>query len=164
MFDLKAMWLCTEDKYQKACHRSITYGLSCMSVLTVSLSPGLQDAVLLFWAVNQGVWVGVKHMALDVVQVKRGQFSPAHHAQQPASLRLILHQELLAEPGMQWVVQVAFKRPCRRSREVRLLLLGVGSFTLLRVGTRSKGLLWLLQGSHSVQGFCWRSGEETISI
>lgn len=75
----------------------------------MSLSPGLQDAVLLLRAVDQGVGVGVQHVALDVIQVKRGELSSTHHAQQPAGFRLILHQELLTEPGVQRVIQVAFQ-------------------------------------------------------
>lgn len=103
-------------------------------VPTVSLSPGLQDAVLLHGAVHQGVWVGVQHVALDVVQVERGHFSSAHHAQQPAGLRLVLHQELLAKPGVQRIVQVTLQGLGRRPSQVLLLRLDVGGFILLRAG------------------------------
>lgn len=45
--------------------------------------------------------MGVQDMALDMVEVKRRQFPPTHHAQQPASLGFVLHQELLTEPRVQ---------------------------------------------------------------
>lgn len=79
------------------------------SVPTMSLSPGLQDAVLLLRTIDQGVRVGVQHMALDVVQVKRGHFSSTHHAEQPPGLCLVLHQKLLPEPGVQRIIQVALQ-------------------------------------------------------
>ncbi|KAG7235437.1 hypothetical protein INR49_002668, partial [Caranx melampygus] len=106
-------------------------------------------------AVDQGVGVGVQYVALDVVQVKRGQFSSTHHAQQPAGLRLVLHQELLAEPGVQRVVQVALQGASRRPGEILLLFLcffflRLRGFDLLRPGRQTEGLLWLLLGRHRV--------------
>lgn len=111
-------------------------------VLTVSPSPGLQDAVFLLGAEHQGVWVGVQHVVLDVIQVERGQLCPTHHAEQAARLRLILHEELLAEPGVQRVVQVALQRQRRRSRMFLLLLSTLERLTVHRAwGQRLLGLL-----------------------
>lgn len=66
----------------------------------MSLGPGLEDAVLLLRAEDQGVGVGVQHVALDVIQVEGRQLSPAHHAEQAAGVHLVFHQELLAKPGV----------------------------------------------------------------
>lgn len=89
--------------------------------LSMCLGPGLQDAVLLLRAVDQRLWVDVKHVALDVVQVERGQRAAAHHANQPAHLCLVLHEELLSEPGVERVVQVALQGLGRGPRELLLL-------------------------------------------
>lgn len=88
------------------------------------LGPSLQDAVLLLRAVDQRLGVDVQHVALDVVQVERGQWAATHHAHQPALLRLVLHEELLSEPGVERVVQVALQGPGRGPGELLLLLEG----------------------------------------
>lgn len=91
--------------------------------------------------------MGVQNMALDVVEVKRRQFSSAHHAEQPARLRFVLHEELLAEPGVQRVVQIALQRLGRRSKDVLLLLLRLDCFLTLGAGVHAGRLERLfLQG------------------
>lgn len=126
--------------------------------LTVSVSPGLQDAVLLLGAVQQGHGVGVQHVALDVIQVERGKLRPTHHAEQAAGLRLVLHQELLTKPGVQGVVQVPLQGLRRRAGSLlRLLLWLLEVPPLHRVRRQRGGFFMPFWGGRSVCRVCWWS-------
>lgn len=91
--------------------------------------------------------MGVQNMALDVVEVQRGQLSSTHHAEQPACLCFVLHEELLAEPGVQRVVQIALQGLGRRPEGVLFLLFRLDRFLTLGAGGHAGRLeLLFLQG------------------
>lgn len=129
----------------------------------MSLSPRLKDAVLLLGAVHQRVGVGVQHVALDVVEMEGRQFPSANHAEQPASLRFVLHEELLAEPRVERIVQVALQGLGRRPEHVLLLLFGLDCFLALGAGGHAGRLELLFLQGHGPRGLCWirKTGSDT---